>query len=76
MGDEILLLHSARVGALLGETKETEPEKRMKMIYNNHNITAMPLEISPLLELMSDRPGRHVNPLNPFLTGEGSKKVS
>lgn len=41
--DEILLLHSS-VSALSGETKETEPKRRMKMIYNNHNITVMLLE--------------------------------
>lgn len=56
--DEILLLHSARVSALSGETKETEPKRRMKMIYNNHNITVLLLEILQLLEMMADRPGQ------------------
>lgn len=75
-GDEILLLHSTRDSALAGETTETEPKRRMKMIYNNRNITVTLLEILHLLELMVDRPGCHVNPLNPFLAGEEGKKVS
>lgn len=57
-GDEILLLLSARVSALSGETKETEPKRRMKMIYNNHNITVFLLEILQLLKLIADRPGQ------------------
>lgn len=62
------MLHSARVSALSGETKEPEPKRRMKMIYNNHNITVLLLEISELLEMIADRSGQNVNLLNSFLT--------
>lgn len=58
-GDEIL------PRALSGVTKETEP-RRMKMIYNNHNIAVVLLETLQPLELMADRPRRYVNPLDPF----------
>lgn len=36
----------------------------------------MLLEILQLLELMADRSGHHVNPLNPFLAREEGKKES